>query len=144
MLLEKKFPGLEVPGSYLLSFGFEHDETEITSLRRALQKDNPDIICVALGLPKAELLIRRIRESHPKTWWIGIGIRLSFIAGELRHAPRWMQVAGLEWLHKLIQEPRRLFVRNIWYYIPFVISLLSKAAWQRLLGKRRTRRAHSI
>ena len=88
MLLEKRFPGLEVSGGYFPSFGFEHHETEITSLRRVLQKDDPDIVCVAPGLPKAELLIHRIREPHRKTWWIGIGIRLSFIAGEGRHVPR--------------------------------------------------------
>jgi N-acetylglucosaminyldiphosphoundecaprenol N-acetyl-beta-D-mannosaminyltransferase len=144
MLLKKKFPRLEVAGIYFPPFGFEHDEAEKENLRHALRTANPDIVYVALGFPKAELLIHSLRQFHPNTWWIGIGISLSFIAGEVQRAPRWMQVAGLEWLHRLIQEPRRLFVRYVWHDIPFVTALLATAAWQRLRGMRPPRRNHSF
>jgi N-acetylglucosaminyldiphosphoundecaprenol N-acetyl-beta-D-mannosaminyltransferase len=61
-----------------------------------------------------------------------VGISLSFIAGEIQRAPRWMQAAGLEWLHRLVQEPGRLVKRYLWHDIPFVLRLLSSAALHRL------------
>jgi N-acetylglucosaminyldiphosphoundecaprenol N-acetyl-beta-D-mannosaminyltransferase len=133
--LQARFPALEVAGTYFPPFGFEHDEAEMQNLRQALQAANPDIVYVALGFPKAETLIHGLRESHPHAWWIGVGISLSFIAGEVPRAPRWLQVVGLEWLHRLFQEPRRLFARYIWNDIPFVIRMLSSATRQRFSNK---------
>ena len=95
-LMEHRFPGLRIAGTYYPPFGFEKDETEMARLRASLAKADPDIVYVALGFPKAELLIQQLRGFHPKTWWIGVGISLSFIAGEVKRAPKWMQSSGLE------------------------------------------------
>ena len=82
---------------------------------------------MALGAPKQEFLIAALRESLPATWWLGVGISLSFIAEDMPRAPRWMQRTGLEWLHRLLQEPRRLARRYLVNDLPFTLRLLARA-----------------
>ena len=65
---------------------------------------------------------------------MGVGISFSFLAGEVRRAPRLVQVLGLEWVHRLAQEPRRLFKRYVIHGIPFGVSLLWDAGARRLIG----------
>lgn len=101
-------PSLRIAGTECPPFGFEEDKTYLETLRRQLLQAAPDIIFVGLGSPKQERLIRELRELLPRAWFLGVGITLSFIAGEVRRAPVWMRKCGLEWSHRLIQEPRRL------------------------------------
>jgi N-acetylglucosaminyldiphosphoundecaprenol N-acetyl-beta-D-mannosaminyltransferase len=126
--LVAKYPAIKVAGTHCPPLGFENDETQIARLINKLQAVNPDIVYVALGSPKQEFLIERIRRSLPKTWWLGVGISFSFVCGDVRRAPRWMQKTGLEWVHRLWQEPRRLFKRYILLGLPFAASLMCGAA----------------
>lgn len=73
----------------------------------------PHLLLVALGAPKQELLIDHIRTRIAPTVALGIGASLDFIAGTVRRAPRWVSKAGLEWLFRLSQEPRRLWRRYL-------------------------------
>lgn len=132
--LQTRFPTLTIAGTHYPPFGFESDPEQLRAIEHRLDSARPDIVYVALGFPKAERLIDRLRPRHPYAWWIGVGISLSFIAGEVPRAPRWMQTLGLEWLHRLIQEPGRLVKRYLWHDIPFVVRLLWNA---RLKRKRR-------
>ena len=136
--LRRRYGNLAICGTYCPRFGFENDEVQLQEIRDALAFADPDIVYVALGFPKAERLIARLRGEHPKTSWIGVGISLGFIAGDVRRAPRWMQIAGLEWCHRLIQEPGRLAARYLWHDIPFVIRLLLRS-WMVRLGIARPR-----
>lgn len=136
--LRRRHKNLSICGTYYPRFGFENDEVQLQEIGEALAIADPDIVYVALGFPKAERLIARFREAHPKTSWIGVGISLGFIAGDVRRAPRWMQVVGLEWCHRLIQEPGRLAARYLWHDIPFVIRLLL-SSWMVRLGVGRPR-----
>ena len=52
-----------------------------------------------------------LRPILPSAWWVGVGNSFSFLCGDVRRAPRWMQKCGLEWTHRLFQEPKRLFKR---------------------------------
>jgi N-acetylglucosaminyldiphosphoundecaprenol N-acetyl-beta-D-mannosaminyltransferase len=70
----------------------------------------------------------------PGSWFVGIGITFSFVADEVRRAPRWMQSCGLEWVHRLVQEPRRLAKRYLVDGLPFAARLLGRS-W--LEGRRR-------
>ena len=88
---------------------------------------NPDIIYVALGSPKQEWLIGQLRGYLPRAWWLGIGISFSFLSGHVKRAPMWMQRAGLEWLHRLCQEPRRLARRYLVQGLPFAALLFASA-----------------
>ncbi len=134
-VLVARHPGLRVVGTACPPFGFEHDSGQIDALTEQLRSTQPDIVYVALGAPKQEQFIARFRALLPHTWWLGIGISLSFLSGEVRRAPRWVQRLGLEWLHRLIQEPRRLARRYIIHGLPFSVSLLAGAARQRFFPR---------
>lgn len=131
-VLTERYPGLRIAGSHFPPFGFESNPQELERIREALRRTRPALVYVALGFPKAERLISELRRQFPEVSWIGVGISLSFVAGEIPRAPLWMQRAGLEWLHRLSKEPRRLIVRYLWHDIPFVIRLFSWSLRQRL------------
>ena len=133
-VLTERYPGLCVAGTLCPPLGFEDSPERMAEIEAALEQAQPDVVFVALGFPKQELLIERLRERWPRTWWLGVGISFSFVAGEVRRAPRWMQVSGLEWAHRLGQEPRRLFRRYLVEGVPFALVLLAGSAG---LGLRR-------
>jgi exopolysaccharide biosynthesis WecB/TagA/CpsF family protein len=104
--LQARHPNLRIAGVHeppLMSGAIEDDH--IVGLVNA---SRADILIVALGHPKQELWIDRNRDRLRVSVAIGAGCCLDLIAGEVRRAPRWMQAAGLEWLFRLVQEPRRL------------------------------------
>jgi N-acetylglucosaminyldiphosphoundecaprenol N-acetyl-beta-D-mannosaminyltransferase len=70
----------------------------------------------------------------PHAWVIGVGISFSFVSGDIVRAPRWVQRLGLEWLHRLAQEPGRLFRRYVVEGIPFALRLLAYSALARVLS----------
>lgn len=129
--LVEKHPAIRIAGHHCPPFGFEHDASEMDRIRTILKEARADIILVALGSPKQEKLIRDIREVSPRSCWIGVGISLSFITGDVVRAPVWVQKSGLEWLHRLVQEPRRLFKRYIIQGIPWGVRLLVHAGIKR-------------
>ncbi len=133
-VLQARHPSLAIAGTHYPPFGFESDATEMARLRDALTQAAPDIVYVALGFPKAERLIHALRSEYPGIWWIGVGISLSFMAGDVARAPPWMQRIGFEWLHRMVQEPGRLVKRYLWHDIPFVLWLLAWALRERLRG----------
>jgi len=125
--LKEQIPGLVVSGTYYPPMRFEEDDAEIARIVEKLQAQKPDVVYVALGSPKQEFLIDRIRRTLPRAWWLGVGISFSFVSGDVRRAPRWMQHIGMEWVHRLFQEPRRLFKRYVLLGVPFATSLLGGA-----------------
>ncbi|HVT88770.1 MAG TPA: WecB/TagA/CpsF family glycosyltransferase [Tepidisphaeraceae bacterium] len=134
-VLSARYPGLRIAGQYCPTVGFENDETQIEEMRKCLKEARPDIVFVALGSPKQEEWIVRLCSMLPATWWIGVGISFSFVCGRVKRAPLWMQRCGLEWLHRLAQEPTRLFRRYILQDIPFVIVLMAAAVRQRFASR---------
>lgn len=135
VMLKKKASNLIVAGTYMPPFGFEQKPEEMSKLIDALTQAKPDIIWVALGSPKQEYLINRIRQVLPGSWWLGVGISFSFLTGHVERAPRWVQVIGMEWLHRVLQEPSRLFKRYFVHGIPFAASMLVGALANRKFGK---------
>jgi N-acetylglucosaminyldiphosphoundecaprenol N-acetyl-beta-D-mannosaminyltransferase len=137
--LVRSHPGLEVAGTHYPPLGFETDAHEFERLREALVRARPAIVFVGLGFPRQERVIERVRAELAATWFLGIGISLSFVSGDVRRAPAWMQHAGLEWLHRLGQEPRRLTRRYLREGLPFAARLLASSA---RAGARRRGRRH--
>jgi N-acetylglucosaminyldiphosphoundecaprenol N-acetyl-beta-D-mannosaminyltransferase len=137
-VLRARHPGLAVAGTACPPPGFDTDALAMARLARALLDARPDVVSVALGSPKQERVIQHLRRDLPGVWWLGVGIAFSFLAGEVRRAPRWMQHAGLEWLHRVGQEPGRLFARYFVHGLPFAARLLASAAVRGALpsGKR--------
>ncbi|MGE0304506.1 MAG: WecB/TagA/CpsF family glycosyltransferase [Acidimicrobiia bacterium] len=75
---------------------------------RQITEAKPDIVCVALGHPKQERWIQMYGTKVGAPVLIGVGGSLDFIAGTKSRAPRWVQDIGMEWMHRLVTEPRRL------------------------------------
>jgi N-acetylglucosaminyldiphosphoundecaprenol N-acetyl-beta-D-mannosaminyltransferase len=134
--LRSRFPKLTIAGCHCPPFGFEKDQGEMQQIRAALQAARPDIVYVGLGSPKQEQLIGDLRSLLPRAWWIGIGISLSFLSGDVVRAPGWMQRIGLEWVHRLGQEPGRLAKRYLVHGLPFALRLLATSAWRRFVPSR--------
>jgi len=131
-ILTKRYCGLTIAGTYCPPFGFERDADECLRIERMIEQTRPDIVYVALGSPKQEQLIARLRGKYPNIWWLGIGVSFSFLCGRVQRAPRWMQRSGLEWVHRLAQEPTRLAGRYLRDGLPFALSLFTRAAAHRL------------
>lgn len=126
--LVEQHPKIGIAGTYCPPFGFEHNESQMAEIQMRLREAQPDLVLVALGSPKQEKLIREIRSVCPQACWIGVGISLSFITGDVKRAPEWVQRVGLEWMHRLLQEPRRLFRRYVIQGIPWGLRLLAHSA----------------
>ena len=133
-LLAQDAPGLIVAGVHCPPFGFERDPAAVSDIRKRLQEARPDIVFVGLPTPKQDRLIRSLRADLPAAWYLGVGIAFSFITGDVRRAPRWVQRAGLEWIHRFAQEPGRLFQRYFLHGLPFAVRLGGWALRRRLRG----------
>lgn len=129
--LLEEFPGFKVAGILCPDFGFEKNPAALEEVAQILRKSEADLVFVALGGPKSERLIQDWKRMMPSTWWAGVGISFSFVTGEVKRAPRWVQASGLEWTHRLLQEPRRLAKRYLVYGLPFALRLFAHSLKQR-------------
>jgi N-acetylglucosaminyldiphosphoundecaprenol N-acetyl-beta-D-mannosaminyltransferase len=128
-----RYPGLEVAGTACPPVGFENDEQELRCIQGQVTEAAPQIVFVALGFPKQDLLIRILRSSLPHAAFLGVGISLSYATGEVSRAPTWICRLGLEWAYRLSQEPtRRLARRYLVDGLPFSIRLMLSAARHRV------------
>ncbi len=100
--------GVDAPSIDLGAPGGEGD----AALER-VRAARPDLLIVALGSPKQERWIHRHLQGIRPAVAVGLGATLDFVAGRIRRAPSWMSRAGLEWLFRLCQEPRRLARRYL-------------------------------
>jgi N-acetylglucosaminyldiphosphoundecaprenol N-acetyl-beta-D-mannosaminyltransferase len=120
-------PGLRFAGTLCPPFGFDEDSEWLERIHASLRAASPDIVYVGLGFPKQERLIVELRRRLPQAWFVSCGISFSFVAGEIHRAPAVLQQLGLEWLHRLAQEPARLYRRYLVRGIPFLFELLWSA-----------------
>lgn len=108
--LRARFPGLEVADCFTPPF-HELSEEELGELASRVRSSRPDILWVGMSTPKQERFMARGIGSLPVPLMIGVGAAFDIHAGLLPQAPRWMQQAGMEWLFRLLAEPRRLWRR---------------------------------
>jgi N-acetylglucosaminyldiphosphoundecaprenol N-acetyl-beta-D-mannosaminyltransferase len=125
--LTRRCPGLRIAGLSSPRLPERPTSKELVPIASELREKQPDLVYIALGMPKGEFLIHELRATLPNAWWIGIGISLSFITGAVRRAPQWMQRSGLEWIHRLWQEPSRLARRYLRDDLPFAFRLFALA-----------------
>jgi N-acetylglucosaminyldiphosphoundecaprenol N-acetyl-beta-D-mannosaminyltransferase len=130
--LTKTIPQLRLAGTMCPPFGFDRDPRWLDEIERSLLETAPDIVYVGLGFPKQERLIVELRRRLPSTWFVSCGVSFSFVAGEIARAPLMMQRLGLEWLHRMAQEPKRLYRRYLLQGVPFLVQLMSSAVAFRL------------
>jgi N-acetylglucosaminyldiphosphoundecaprenol N-acetyl-beta-D-mannosaminyltransferase len=119
--------GVRVAGWVCPPFGFERDPLQLEIITHALADARPGIVYVGLGFPKQERLIMAFREAFPEVWFIGCGGSIAFAAGDIDRAPSGLQRIGLEWVHRLVMEPKRLARRYLIDDVPYAIALLLRA-----------------
>jgi N-acetylglucosaminyldiphosphoundecaprenol N-acetyl-beta-D-mannosaminyltransferase len=108
--LEKRFPGIEIVGTYEPPFRPLNSDEE-SSLKKIVAETKPDIFWVGLSTPKQEKFMAEFLPKLDATLMVGVGAAFDFHSGRIVQAPRWMQRSGLEWLFRLCVEPKRLWKR---------------------------------
>jgi N-acetylglucosaminyldiphosphoundecaprenol N-acetyl-beta-D-mannosaminyltransferase len=121
--IRERFPEALIVGAISPPFRSlsSQEEAELTAVIRAAR---PHIVWVGLGLPKQDEWMWRNRAAYTPALALGVGAGFEFLAGTKARAPLWMQRAGLEWLHRLTHEPRRLAAR----YLTTNTEFLGRAA----------------
>ncbi len=107
-VLRQRFPGVVLGGTYAGSPRPE-DEATIQALIAAAQ---PDVLLVAYGAPAQDLWIARNQPALRVPVAIGVGGSFDYLSGRVLRAPRWIRQLGLEWLFRLLRQPRRW--KRIW------------------------------
>ena len=110
--LMARFPKLKIVGCYTPPFRALNAAEEL-ELQQRVHAAGPDILWVGLSTPKQEKFMAEFLPKLDATLLIGVGAAFDFHAGRTRQAPRWMQRSGLEWLFRLVCEPRRLGKRYL-------------------------------
>ncbi len=125
--LQERFPGLAVAGVYSPPFRPLTPTEEAQGVAQ-INEARADIVWVGLGTPRQDLWMAGHRHCLAAPVLIGVGAAFDFHSGRIPQAPHWMGAAGLEWLFRLWQEPRRLWYRYLVYNPLFVLLLLAQAS----------------
>lgn len=110
--LEKMYPGLKIVGTYTPPFRPLND-SEKADLQAQVADCQPDIFWVGLSTPKQEKFMREYLPELDTKVMLGVGAAFDVHTGGIIDAPRWMKNAGLQWFHRLLQEPKRLWRRYL-------------------------------
>ena len=117
-----RWPGLRIAGSESPPFR-ELSDKDLAASAACINASGAGLVFVGLGCPKQEMWMAAQR-GHVQAVMLGVGAAFDFHAGNLRRAPKWMQRSGLEWLHRLLSEPRRLAWRTIDSNSAFIFGVL--------------------
>jgi N-acetylglucosaminyldiphosphoundecaprenol N-acetyl-beta-D-mannosaminyltransferase len=139
-VLKQRNPALQIVGIDCPPYGFESDAAECERIVSRVESASPAILFVALGSPKQEQWIYANRSRCGARLSIGVGISFSFVSGQVKRAPKWMQRVGLEWFHRMAQEPGRLCRRYLVEDLAFSWILLRDLI--RLRTRRTVRPCH--
>ncbi|GAB4447288.1 MAG: WecB/TagA/CpsF family glycosyltransferase [Bacteroidales bacterium] len=128
--ISSKYPNSKVAGYFSPPYKNEFIEEENNFFIKLMNDSGADLFWIGLGAPKQELWMYENYKKLNHGIMIGIGAGFDYLAGKTRHAPKWMKDFSLEWLYRLIQEPRRLWKRYlvtntlfIWYVLLELICL---------------------
>jgi N-acetylglucosaminyldiphosphoundecaprenol N-acetyl-beta-D-mannosaminyltransferase len=109
---KRKFPGTRIAGTYTPPYR-ELTPAEETALLSRLRELKPDIIWIGISSPRQELFMNRMVPHLDHGLMFGVGAAFDFHTGRLRPCPRWIKHMGFHWLHRRVQDPRRLWRRNV-------------------------------
>ena len=121
--LEQRFPGIQIVGTYCPPFRQMSGEEDAEVIRR-IDATSADIVWVGLSTPKQERWMAAHTHTLKAPVLVGVGAAFDFHAGLKKQAPRWIQKIGMEWLFRLVTEPRRLwkrYLRNNPLFVTFLI-----------------------
>jgi len=123
--LQRRFPGLIVAGTWTPPFRTLHPEEE-SDLCALLRTSQPHILWVGMSTPKQERFMAQYIGRLQVPLLVGVGAAFDFHTGRIRDCSAWIKRCGLQWLHRLLQEPRRLWRRYLRNNPAFVWHV----AWQ--------------
>jgi N-acetylglucosaminyldiphosphoundecaprenol N-acetyl-beta-D-mannosaminyltransferase len=129
----RRWPAVEVVGTYSPPLGFERDHAEIESILDRIAAARPDVLIVGLGAPKQELWVHQHRARLAAKVALCVGATIDFLAGEKSRAPVWMRLIGLEWAYRVASEPKRLaarYAKDAWIFP----QLLAREWWRCRVG----------
>lgn len=125
-VLENNYPQLQIAGLYSPAFK-PLTEEEDRQIIMSMNDTHPDFIWVGLGAPKQERWMAA-HQGIVNGLMIGVGAGFDYYAGNISRAPEWMQKNNLEWVYRLIQDPKRLFARYLITNTKFI--------WHAVLGRK--------
>ena len=111
--LQRQIPHLGVVGTEGPRIDMDAPASGREDVLARIREARPDLVLVAFGSPKQELWIDETRDALRPAVLVAVGAGLDFAAGVIRRAPSWVSAAGLEWLYRLVREPRRLWRRYL-------------------------------
>jgi len=134
-VLTSHSPTLKIAGIYSPPRGFDQDSAETATIVEMINSVEPAIILVALGAPRQEIWAADMRDRLACNALVCIGGGLDFISGRVQRAPKLWQKLGMEWLWRVVCEPRRLAWRylSILIYVPVIMIRQALGKHQRRL-----------
>lgn len=111
--LMKAYPGLTCVGTYSPPLGFENDLIELEKINLMLKQSGADQLFVGMGSPKQDVFIYENMNKYQIPVSYSMGAAIDFIGGNVKRAPKWMSDHGLEWFHRMMQNPKRLAKRYL-------------------------------
>jgi N-acetylglucosaminyldiphosphoundecaprenol N-acetyl-beta-D-mannosaminyltransferase len=120
--LRCRFPGIKVVGSFTPPFR-PLEPSEQLALEEQMETTLPDIVWVGLSTPKQEKFMAENFRRLPCKVMIGVGAAFDIHTGRVHDAPQWIKEAGLQWAHRLCQEPRRLWKRYLVNNSAFLVAI---------------------
>jgi N-acetylglucosaminyldiphosphoundecaprenol N-acetyl-beta-D-mannosaminyltransferase len=121
--LQSKFPGLQVVGTYTPPFrSLTPDEEE--EVFTQVRESKPHILWVGLSTPKQEIFMAHYFDRLKVPLLVGVGAAFDYHTGRIRDCSGWIKRAGLQWLHRLLQDPRRLWKRYLQNNPAFVWNIM--------------------
>ena len=133
-ILQEKYPGIQIVGTFSPPYG-PVDSWPNDKILEKLKQSQPDLLLVAVGCPKQELWISRYHKESGVPLSIGIGASLDFICGKQTRAPKFIQKIGMEWIWRMMTDPKRLIKR---YAKDFYYLILLANRQRKLMRARRS------
>ncbi len=117
-VIHAKWPMIKVVGTLSPDFGFDKKEADSKAICSIVNASKADLLVLGLGAPKQEVWITHYAPLLTVKVALCVGATIDFLAGEKARAPIWMRKLGLEWLHRMLSEPKRLAKR---YFIDAIV-----------------------
>jgi N-acetylglucosaminyldiphosphoundecaprenol N-acetyl-beta-D-mannosaminyltransferase len=118
-ILNRRFPNVRITGAATPPFR-ELSGCEQAALIAEIRHLKPDIIWIGLGCPRQELFMQQYSKLLDTRVLVGVGAAFDYHTGRIRDSADWVKKAGLQWVHRLIQDPRRLWRRYLRNNPPFI------------------------
>lgn len=129
-VLRERNPGLQILGAETPAIPDRFDDEFVQGVAARIRASGASLCFLALGSPKQELLAHRLRALCPAVGFIGVGAGIDFLSGEAVRAPERLQRWRLEWLWRVMRDPRRLAARY-WRCGTFFSAILLRALFDR-------------